>query len=254
MTQESTHLREDRNAMENTTYIALSRQAALRTEMTVVSNNIANMNTTGFKASRMLFEEFVEGETQEDPVSMVSTRGTHVDWSPGAMVQTGGTFDMAIKGNAFFAVETAQGTQYTRNGAFQLSDGGELVDGNGNMVMDTGNQSITIPAGVTDMQVTRAGQVMVGGQPVGQLKLVSFDPTAEVKPIGGGMYSTDAAELEAPEGTVVAQGMLEQSNVNGIVEMTRMIELHRAYDRARNLINKEDERQKSAIGTLGKLA
>src|SRR5262249_48803913 len=131
--------------MENTLLIGLSRQIALQRELDVVANNVANMNTTGYKADGSVFEEYLMPGAQaagfqgaDRRVSFVQDRATWRNFSAGPIRPTGNPLDVAISGDAFFVVETARGERYTRNGAFQINAQGELVTSDGDRVVGDG--------------------------------------------------------------------------------------------------------------------
>jgi flagellar basal-body rod protein FlgF len=236
--------------MENTTLVALSRQAALRRKMDVVANNFANMNTTGYKAERMLFvEQLVANRDANglrgDPLAFVRDVATVRDFSQGHERETGNPLDLAIEGEGFFAVESPTGELYTRNGRFRIDENGQLVNEQGMPVLTSNGGPIYFSATDTDITVSRDGVVSTENGEIGRLRVVRFENPNDLQVIGGLMSSPDRpAEMESVN---LVQGMLEGSNVEPIVEMERMIRLHRAYDSARLLIDKEDERIKRMV-------
>src|SRR6185312_9857675 len=124
--------------MQNALLIGLSRQVALSRELDVVANNIANLNTTGFKADGSLFEEFLNSAARDESnerLSFVRDRATWTDMSPGGTDRTGNALDVAINGDGYFAVQTQRGVRYTRNGSFQINPTGQLVTAEGDPVL-----------------------------------------------------------------------------------------------------------------------
>src|SRR5271169_1964458 len=150
--------------MDNAVLVGLSRQMALGRELDVVANNIANINTTGYKADGSLFEEFLSSAARADQtgssVSFVQDRGTWHDLSPGPIERTGNPLDVAINGNAFLVVQTPSGDRYTRNGSLQISATGQLVTSDGNPVAgDAG--PITFQPNDNQVSISRDGTISV---------------------------------------------------------------------------------------------
>ena len=242
--------------MENTLMIALSHQAALRRRMDVIANNIANMNTTGFKAEQPLFAEHVVrnrgGATPlGDALSFVIDRATIRDTADGGFEATGNPLDVAIHGDGFFAVETPAGEQYTRNGRFRVSPEGLLVTEHGHPVLGQGGEPLAIGRADGEIAISSDGVVSSTNGEIGRLRIVRFDDPQRLLMVAGGLMMADApaSEVAFPQ---VEQGMIENSNVEAIREMTRMIEVHRSYDRAKQLIDREDERIRTMMETYAR--
>ncbi|MBP2292081.1 flagellar basal-body rod protein FlgF [Azospirillum rugosum] len=238
--------------METPIYVALSRQMTLRRQLDVISNNIANMNTTGFKQQRMLFTEFLERPGMHEQVSFVQDRAVVRDLATGGLTQTGNPLDVALTGHGYFTVDTANGPRYTRAGNFQLNDQRQLVDGGGLPVLADNRQPITIPEGTRDIKITGDGTVATELGPVGKLNIVTFKNEQLMTEVGSGLYVSDEEPQPAPADTKVAQGMLENSNVKPVVEMTAMIDIQRQYQSNQRMIENEHERIRSAIQKLGR--
>lgn len=239
--------------MENPIYIALSRQDALRRQMDIVAHNVANMNTSGFKAQRLLFVEYLEKPAhQHERMSFVTDIGTLRNVGAGPMTVTDNPLDLALRGEGYFAVETLNGPRYTRAGNFQLNAARELVDQNGLPVLDDQDRRIVIPEGTARITVQGDGQIETEQGPVARLKIVSFADQQRLQELGAGLYSTDQPEVPvaAPQ---VTQGAVEGSNVQPVVEMTQMIDVLRAYQSTQRLLENEHERQRTAIRQLGRV-
>jgi flagellar basal-body rod protein FlgF len=241
--------------MENAQLIGLSRQIALRHQMDVVANNMANINTTGFKASSILFEEYIApvardqdfiGGDQE--LSFVQDWATMISMGPGAMVQTGNALDVALEGEGFFAVETPAGERWTRSGAFQINASGMLVDVSGNAVLGEGGP-ITFDSTDTEISIARDGTVMTQNGSKGRLRVVEFDDPRILTREGNNLFS-GGEPLPAVD-TVVAQGFIEGSNVSGVTEMAEMIRVNRSYQSLASMMQRQDELRTSAIRRLG---
>ncbi|HEV7345147.1 MAG TPA: flagellar basal-body rod protein FlgF [Devosia sp.] len=241
--------------IENAQLISLSRQIALRRQMDVVANNMANINTTGFKAEDILFEEYVmpvarnqDFPTLDQPLSYVQDWATMHDLSGGAMVQTGNEFDVGLNGDGFFAVQTPGGERWSKSGAFQLSANGTLVDLNGNPVLGEGGP-IQFGPEETGILIASDGAISSSAGPKGNLRLVEFDDPQVLTRVGSNLF---AGGTPVPAtNTRAMQGFIERSNVSGVAEMAEMIRVSRAYESAASLATKQDELRRSAIQRLG---
>lgn len=240
--------------MENSIYVALSRQMALQRQLDVVSNNIANMNTTGYKGQRMLFTEFLERPGMHEKVSFVQDRAVVRDLAVGNTVHTGNPLDLSLTGRGYFTVDTASGPRYTRAGNFRLNDQRQIVDGGGLPVLSTNGQPMTVPPNTTDIKVTGDGTVATELGPIGKLNIVTFKNEQFMTEVGAGLYVSDEEPQPAPADTKVAQGLLENSNVRPVVEMTQMIEIQRQYASAQKMVDNEHERIRTMIQRLGRSA
>lgn len=239
--------------MENSLYITLSRQEALRRQMEVVSNNIANMNTTGFKSQRMLFLEYLERPDREgDRMSFVQDYGLMRNTAAGPLTVTNNQMDVALRGEGYFALETLSGPRYSRAGSLQLNPNRELVDRAGLPVLDENNQRIVLPPDTTELHIRGDGTVETEQGVAGKLKVVRFEDEQQLTELGAGLYSTDQEEIpvEQPQ---VTQGAVEGSNVQSVVEMTQMIDIMRTYQSVQKMIDTEHERVRTAIRQLGRV-
>lgn len=240
--------------MENSLYVGLSRQMVLQTAMSMVSNNVANMNTPGYRNQNPLFEEFLAPDKgMKDPLSMVFDRGQYQTTAPGGFQLTGGTYDVALNGPGFMTINTRDGKQmFTRAGNFTVNGQNTLVTSSGFVVGGNGSAPIVIPAGSRDVKIAENGDVVADGSVVGRIGIVEFDNLQSLRPEGNGLYSSEDAPKAATE-TIMKQGVLENSNVKPVVEMTRMIEIMRDYQSTQRMIQNEHDRQRSAIEKLGDL-
>jgi flagellar basal-body rod protein FlgF len=251
--------------MENASLIGLSRQMALQRELDVIANNVANINTNGFKADTSIFEEYLmpvaranQFRPQDTRLSYVRDRATWQDFGQGPLQQTGNPLDVAIDGNAFLVVQTARGERYTRNGALQVNATGQLVTSEGNAVV--GDQGpIQIQNGDHDISINPEGTISVRNganttisQIRGKLKLTAFAQPQQLQKDGSSTYSAPAnVQQTAPaKSTHVIQGVLEKSNVHSVVEMTRMIEVSRTYQMVATQLQSQSDMRKSAIQQL----
>jgi flagellar basal-body rod protein FlgF len=231
-------------------YTTLNRQSGLMREMAVVANNLANASTTGFRREGVVFSEFITAMGNDPSLSMAHAAGRHVDLSQATVSQTGGTLDFAIQGPGFFLIETADGERLTRAGSFSPSAEGELVTPDGNRLLDAGGAPVLLPPDATAVTLARDGTLSANGQPIAQIGLWQpADPLA-LRHQSGTLFAADA--LEPVEGSVVLQGMLEDSNVEPVSEITRMIEVQRAYELGQKFLDAEDERVRGVIQALGR--
>jgi len=237
--------------MENSIYIGLSRQAALRRQMAQVANNIANMNTTGFKRELMIYQAY-ESKTAFTPVNdFVIDKGTAIDHQPGPMHKTGNAFDLAIDGPGYFQVDDGTGVFYTRNGTFSLDENNQLVTNQGHLVLDQAGEPIFVPRSDERIVIESDGSVKLGDEVYGRIAVVEFDNPVSLKKVRDSLFETE--ELPRPaDDSEVHQGLIEGSNVNPILELTQMIEVSRSYDRVKNLIDTENKRAEQAIQRLAR--
>jgi len=252
--------------MENASLVGLSRQMALQRELDVVSNNIANLNTTGFKADNVVFQEFLMPGARANQfagadrqLSFVHDRATWLDLSQGPVEHTGNPLDVAISGNAFLTVQTPRGERYTRNGALQINAQGQLVTSeglavigqNGPIVFQPNDRDISI--GIDGLISVREGQNTTDSQR-GKLKLASFDQPQRLQKDGTSTYMAPAGVTpQVPADARVSQGAIEKSNVKSVMEMTRMVEVTRAYTQIASLLQSQSDTRKSAIDKLAEV-
>lgn len=237
--------------MENALYIGLSRQAALRREMDVIAHNIANTNTPAYKGEKMIFEEFLVKPGDGERISLVQDIGLSRDLSEGPAQPTGNPFDVAIHGDGYFAVETPLGERYTRHGRFQLDANNQLVTSAGHPVQGQAGP-VTIPAGGGPISIAADGTISNEDGIIGVLQVVNFEDEQALRRAANGLYSTEDQEPQAVDNPTMSQGMIEGSNVESILEMTRMMTVSRRYQSLKSFMDKEDERLTQMITTLGK--
>lgn len=234
--------------MSNAVYASLARQQGLMQELQLVANNIANASTTGYKSDRAIFAEMVVGTGAETPSLSMGNLAAHAfQLEQGALDMTGATFDLAIQGEGFFAVETPAGQRLTRAGHFMRSADSQLVDPQGNAVLGAGGNPITIPEDAAAVSIAADGTLSVDGELIDQIGV--FVPQGQLR-------RDSNTYFEAPEGTVpaelpnVVQGALEKSNVSPVLEVARMIDVQRAYEAGQALLEREDQRITQLIQSL----
>lgn len=244
--------------MENALLIGLSRQMALEHQMDVVANNIANLQTAGYKGEALKFEEYIQPAAESEDLTKPTEDVSYVldtamirNFVAGQMKQTGNPLDVAISGEGWFSIETANGERYTRDGQFTLNQEGTLVTADGNPVL---GESGTIVFGPeeTDIAIATDGTVSSSEGEKGKLKIVSFADEAVLLKEGGNTYSapTPGTVIETPR---VSQGFVEGSNVNAVSEMARMIEVTRAYTSTARMLENLAQLKTQAVNDLAEL-
>lgn len=244
--------------MENTSLIALSRQGTLRRNLSIIANNLANMNTTGFKAKKMMFIEYLArsdggGGIAGQPISFVRDIATMRDTSAGTLKETGNPLNMAIRGPGYFVVEAEDGERYTRNGRFRLDEAGKLVTEGGFPVLSDSGQPFFFSPEDSEIKVAADGTVSTENGELGRIRVVRFENDQELREAAGGLLTSESPpqDVETPG---VAQNMLESSNVQPIMEIARMIAVERAYSDVKRFITREDERIRTMMRELNRPA
>jgi len=249
--------------MENALLVGLSRQMVLERQLDVVANNVANVNSNGFKADQQLFEEYLTSGAHEDNfrgadrrVSYVQDRGTYRDFTQGSLERTGNAFDVAVVGAGFLTVQTANGERYTRDGSMHMNNVGQLVTANGDAVLGTGGPIVFQPTD-HDINISPDGTVTVveGSSHTdsirGKLRIVSFaDPQAAQKE-GSNLYTAgNGAAPQQDAKSTIQQGYVEKSNVNAVAEMSHMVEVMRSYQQVASMLQNQSDLRKNAIEKL----
>lgn len=249
--------------MENTLLVGLSRQMTLERQMDVVANNVANINTNGFKADRSLFEEFLNSGAHEDNfarpdrrVSFVQDRGTFRDFAVGNTEMTKNPLDVAIDGGGFLTVQTPAGERFTKDGGLQINNQGQLVTAAGNPVLGTSGPIVFQPTD-HDISIAADGNITVvegtgrTDSVRGKLRLASFADAQKLVKDGNNLFSAGPGAVAQPDSvSKVRQGFIEKSNVNSVTEMSRMIEITRTYTQISALLSQQSDLHKSAIEKL----
>jgi len=241
--------------MDNVSLLSLSYQLAAFRSMDVIANNIANASTPGYKRESARFEEFVQqvkpSETQKggQTLSFVKDAGVLRDLSGGRLENTGARYDVAINGDGYFAVQTAAGERYTRNGHFTLNADGNIVTESGDPVLGDGGP-ITIAPDDGDISIGTDGTISGKNGQIGKMRLVDFANPRDLQKQGDSLYSTSQTANPAT-GAVLAQGMLEGSNVQPVVEISRMIEVMRSYEATSTLEKSAADMKRQAVQKLG---
>lgn len=240
--------------MENTSYVALSRQSALWRQMEVVANNMANANTPAYKAQQTMFTDFVvKTKTDTTPfgqkVAFVRDLGTLRDTREGPVTQTSAPLDVSIHGDGYFTIDTPGGQRYTREGHFRLDENGMVVTSAGYPVLQQTDTPIVLAPNESEVSIAGDGTLSSENGVIGKIKVVTFDNDQQLRAAGDGTYQTTQTPNLA-ESANVSQGMLEESNVQPVAEMTNMMTIMRNYESIQNLIDNENSRQLKAMSVL----
>ncbi len=235
--------------MDAAGYVTLSRQSGLMREMRIVANNIANAATTGYRQEGLIFSEFVKSAPDQASLSMSQARVSNTSMEQGALTQTNGTFDFAIEGDGFFMVETPAGERLTRAGNFSPNADGDLVTMDGYRVLDSGGAPVFVPPGVAAISVAADGTLSADGQLLSQIGIYQPVDHLDMVREDGVMFRTDGG-VDPAENATVLQGFVEGANVNPILQVSRMIEIQRAYEMGQSFLETEDQRIRNAVKTL----
>jgi flagellar basal-body rod protein FlgF len=245
--------------MENALLIGLSRQVALARELDVVANNVANVDTNGFKRRETVFQEFLAPVARHEHfknadkrVSYVWDRGTTLNYAQGSFERTGNPLDIAIVGDGMLAVrgQGGQGERYTRNGALSVNARGELVNSDGHAVV-TDQGTLTIAPTETDVKIAQDGSITSSSGPRGRLKIVNVPNPQLLRNEGQNLFSTaNPLQTAQPREFRLVVGEIEKSNVKAVKEISRLMEISRSYQNIATLMQKTEELRRSSLNRL----
>lgn len=244
--------------MDSGFYAACAGLRAQSQALEIAAHNLANVNTTGFRGEQTTFQSLIAlaRPTPPNPLNVTINNygvleGTHLDLSVGHLANTGNPLDVAIEGSGFFAVQTARGTRYTRNGSFQVASSGELVTAAGDRVLGESG-AIRVPAGA--VAISPDGTLSVNGTVAGQIRLVDFRPGTKLTSEGATLFSAPPGSEQPAQQASLRQAMLESSNVDAISSIVELIGVQREAEmlgRAMTLFDSEFNR--IAASELGKV-
>jgi flagellar basal-body rod protein FlgF len=250
--------------MDNTMYVGLSKQIILQRELDIVANNMANVDTTGFKVEQLVNATDAVtpprtiGVTQ--PLQFAVANGVARDFTQGAMRQTGAPLDLAVAGTGFFQVQTPSGVRYTRDGRFATNAQSQIVTQAGDPVLDASGSPITInpqggpPAIGRDGTITQMVAGQIGAQVIGKIGVVKFADLSALSKQGDGLYNLTTNQAPQPAtDSAVQQGMLEASNVQPIIQITDMIRIQRAYEMVSQMLTSTADLSNTAVQQLGSI-
>jgi flagellar basal-body rod protein FlgF len=246
--------------MDNTLYVALSRQMILRRQMDVVANNIANTDTAAFKVEDIITETSperlpVQPGSGSKNVQFVLDTGLARDFAQGALTSTSSPLDIAIEGDAFFQINTVRGERFTRDGRFATDQTGRLVTKTGEPVAGDGGAEIILDPLLGEPSIARDGTISQDGQRVGKLAAYRFASVAGLAKDGDGLYRNEGNQApEVATDVQLHQRTIENSNVKPVIEVTRLIEVSREYERIARLMDQTAELDRKAIERLGRVS
>lgn len=236
--------------MNNTIYVALSRQTGVERQLSVVANNLANSNTVGFHGDQLLFKSHLVPDAGGRSTAYVEDVATIRNTSQGRLEYTGNPLDLAVNGPGYFAVTGPTGNAYTRAGNFVIDSEGSLSTIDGYKVQDDGGGQIDFQEDDREIVIFGDGRIEVDGEERGQLGFYQFADEQKLKRIGGNLYGALVAPIPNEGEGLIAQGMIEKSNISPVTEITNLIQLQRAYTGTAKLINDMYELQDTAIRKL----
>jgi flagellar basal-body rod protein FlgF len=241
--------------MQSALYVSLSAQVALENRLTTIAGNVANVGTSGFRADGVKFDTFLS-RAASDPVAFASAGKTYISREKGALKQTGNDLDVAVDGEGWLAVETSSGIAYTRDGRMRIAADGMLQSAAGNAMLDPGGAAIIVDPNAGRISISRDGMISQNGRQVGALGLFSIAETANLsrRDNSGVVPDRPAAPVVDFVGQGVAQGYVEESNVNPIEEMVHLIEVQRTFEQVSASIDKSEQSLQDAIQKLGQVS
>lgn len=241
--------------MDTVLYVGLSRQMTLSRSLEVVANNVANADTAGFKLESVPVQTepaSLPATPDGRPVNYVLDHGVARDFAQGSLEQTSNPLDIAIDGDGFFEIQTANGSRYTRDGRFTLDAQNRVVTKAGDPLLANG-RPITVDPTQGAISVATDGTISQGVNQIGRLQAVRFPDNGALSKAGGNLFSAPPTVTPAPApDALVHQGMVEHSNVQPVVEITRLIEITRAYERVTKMMDSNQDLSRSAVERLGK--
>lgn len=237
--------------MDNAGYVTLARQSGLQRQLNTIANNIANISTVGYRRESAIFSEHVKSMKGGDPSMSIATMNhRYVDFSEGQIRASANPLDVAIEGDGFFLVETAEGPRLTRAGAFSLNGAGQIVDIGKRRVLTEAGGPIVVPPNTRSISIATDGSVSADGEIVGRLGVV----TAEVEMLereGDNLFRVIEDDYRPAQGVMVRQNALESSNVSAVRELALLIEVQRAYEQGQKFTQDEDDRIRRVVRELG---
>lgn len=239
--------------MTNSVYVTISKQAAAGRNMAVIANNLANANSVGYKAETMVFDSYLVDDANNRKTAYAQDKFTIRDNSQGRLEMTGNPLDFAINGPGYFMVQTENGERFTRAGNFLIDTEGSLATQDGYKVLDDGGGQIDFEETDQDIVVFGDGRMEVDGEERGTIGIYQFtDLENSLTRLPGGLFETDQAPLPNDGLAQMAQGMVERSNVEPIVQITNMIDVQRDFTRSAKFVSNMYEIQENAIRTISR--
>lgn len=233
-------------------YVSLSGQMALMRRLDSIANNVANTNTAGFRAEQIKFEEMVSQKTM-NPTAFASPGDTYLSRRGGDIVKTDDPYDVAVNGDAWLSIQTPGGAVYTRDGRMRMTPQGDLQTLNGYPILDVGGAPIQLDPNGGTPSIARDGTITQGQNQAGALGLFTIPEQARLSRYeNSGVIPDQAAQPALDFSTVsVVQGFVEKSNVNPVMEISKLIQVQRNFDSIAGAIGQAETSLGDAIKTLG---
>jgi flagellar basal-body rod protein FlgF len=238
--------------MQSSLYVTLSGQSALQKRLDTLAHNIANVNTVGFRSEEISFSTMMS-RTGSAPVAFAVTGDSYISRKSGEVQRTGDPLDLAVRGEGFFAIKTPDGVAYTRDGRLHMDAAGSLLTVNNYPILDAGGAGITLDGNAGAPIIAADGMITQNGSQVGAVGLFLLDPEAKLSRVDNSAVKSDrpAAPVLDFNNNGVLQGMTEGSNVNPILEITRMITIQRTFESSARAVENTETNLNEAIKALG---
>jgi flagellar basal-body rod protein FlgF len=238
--------------MQNGLYVSLSAQVALERRLETIANNVANMNTVGYRAEGVSFETEL-ARAGSNNLAYVSSGSSYISRQNGSMTKTGDPFDVAVQGTGWIAISTPDGVAYTRDGRMRMSESGALETLNGNPVLDAGGAPILLNPQASAPTISGDGMIAQDGKQIGAVGLYTIDDDAKLTRTGNSAVIPDKPATPILDFTQngIVQGFVEGANVNPIQEMTKLITVTRTFDGVNQQVTQTEASLQDAIKTLG---
>jgi flagellar basal-body rod protein FlgF len=238
--------------MQNGLYVSLSAQVALERRLETIADKVANMNTVGYRATGVSFESLI-AKAGDARLGYASSGSDFISRRLGGLIKTDNTLDFAVQGDGWFGIQTPQGTAYTRDGRVQIDESGTLRTMSGDPLLDAGGAPILVDSAAGPLNVSADGMITQNGRQVGAIGLFAIDPTANLKRAENSSVVPDKPATPVLDFTRdgVVQGAVEGSNVDPVREMTRLIEVTRAFDGVAAETSQSETSLQDAIKALG---
>lgn len=237
--------------MQSGLYVALSSQMSIQKRLETIANNVANAATPGFRREEIKFEAMLSNSSSES-VAFASPGDSYIKRDPGQMIRTGNPLDVAVQGDAWFALQTPSGVVYTRDGRMQMTAEGELQSVAGYPILDAGGAAIQVNPNAGPIQISNDGMITQNELQLGAIGLFTIDPTAKLSRFENSGVIPDipgAPTLDFNKVGVV-QGHIEGSNVNPMWEMSQLIMTSRSYDAVSKSVDQSEDSLREAIKAL----
>lgn len=238
--------------MESSLYVAAAAQRNMQKQLTVIANNIANMNTAGYRTESVDFKSLISRTSSED-VHYPTVAKLYTSLEQGTLEQTGNPLDVAISGDAWFSINTPSGPAYTRDGRFKVTAFGELQTLDGNAVLDAGGAPIQLDPRNGAPEIAPDGRILENGRPVGNLGIFQISQDSMIGRYSNSAIFTDRPGVPIAAGTnnSVNQGFIENSNVNPMKELASLIAITKTFNNASTMIERTDSAISKAVNELG---